>query len=127
MPFMKKSKRIHHLSDAEFSELRAGAEEALAHAQGKKVTLRTPSVLRRQRPLAFTPSRIRSIPQCKPAGFRGTPLRDESNREQMGTVFAEAVRLGATVARNRRETAQCSGAGRNPVRGKTMQPPVVRP
>src|ERR1035438_2809725 len=61
MPFMGKSKRIHHLSNAEFSELRAGAEEALAHAQGKKVTLRTRSVLRRQRPLAFTPSRIRSI------------------------------------------------------------------
>lgn len=58
---MKQSKKIHHLSDAEFSELRAGAEEALAHAQGKKVTLRTRSVLRRQKPLAFTPSRIRSI------------------------------------------------------------------
>lgn len=61
MPFMKKSKKIHHLSDAEFSELRIGAEEALAHAQGKKVTLRTSSVLRRQKPLAFTPSRIRAI------------------------------------------------------------------
>jgi putative transcriptional regulator len=60
MPFMKKSKKIPHLSDTEFSELRAGAEEALAHAQGKKVTLRTRSVLR-QKPLAFTPSRIRSI------------------------------------------------------------------
>ena len=58
---MKKSKKIHNLSDAEFSELRAGAEEALAHAQGKKVTLRTRSALRRQKPLAFTPSRIRSI------------------------------------------------------------------
>lgn len=58
---MKKSKKIHRLSDAEFSELRAGANEALAHAQGKKVTLRTRSVPRRQKPLAFTPSRIRSI------------------------------------------------------------------
>src|SRR5215468_7285784 len=61
MPFMKKSKKIPHLSDDEFSELRAGAEEALAHAQGKKITLRTRSVFRRQKPLAFTPSRIRSI------------------------------------------------------------------
>ena len=126
---MKKSKRIHHLSDAEFSELRAGAEEALAHAQGKKVTLRTRSVLRRQRPLAFTPSRIRSIRRrlnVSQPGFAEL-LRDESNREQMGTGFAEAVRLGATAARNRRETAQCSGAGLNPVRVKTTQPPVVRP
>ena len=58
---MKKAKKIHHLSDAEFSELSAGAEEALAHAQGKKLTLRVRSVVRRQKPLAFTPSRIRSI------------------------------------------------------------------
>jgi putative transcriptional regulator len=58
---MKKSKRTHRLSDAEFSELRGGAEEALAHAQGKKVTLRTRSVLRRLKPLAFSPRRIRSI------------------------------------------------------------------
>ena len=61
MPSKKKSKKLHHLSDAEFSEVIAGAEEALAPARGKKVTLRTRSVLRRQKPLAFTPSRIRSI------------------------------------------------------------------
>ncbi len=58
---MKKSKKIPHLSDTEFSELRAGAEEALAHSQGKKVTLRTRSVLRQRKPLAFAPSRIRAI------------------------------------------------------------------
>jgi DNA-binding transcriptional regulator YiaG len=130
MPFMKKSKRIHHLSDAEFSELRAGAEEALAHAQGKKVTLRTRSVLRRQRPLAFTPSRIRSIRRrlnVSQPGFAELLYVTKATASKWEQGFAEAVRLGATVARNRRETAQCSGAGLNPVRGKTTQSPVVRP
>src|SRR5436190_1522401 len=61
MPSMKKLEKIYHLGDVEFSGLRAGAEEVLAHAQGKKVTLRTSSVLRRQKPLEFTPSRIRAI------------------------------------------------------------------
>jgi putative transcriptional regulator len=58
---MKKPIRIHRLDDAEFAELKAGAEEALAHAQGKKVTLRTRSVPQRRKPAAFTPKRIRSI------------------------------------------------------------------
>jgi len=58
---MKKSKKIHQLNDHEFAELKAGAEEALAHVQGKMVTLRTRSVPRRQKPSAFTPMRIRSI------------------------------------------------------------------
>jgi len=58
---MKKSKKIHRLNDLEFSELKAGAEEALAHAKGEKVTLRTRSLPRRQKPAAFSPARIRSI------------------------------------------------------------------
>lgn len=58
---MKKSKKIHQLNDREFAELKAGAEEALAHVQGKMVTLRTRSVPRPQKPSAFTPTRIRSI------------------------------------------------------------------
>ena len=58
---MKKSKKIHQLNDCEFAELKAGAEEALAHVQGKLVTLRTRSVPRRQRPPTFSPTRIRSI------------------------------------------------------------------
>jgi putative transcriptional regulator len=58
---MKQSKKIHRLSNDEFAELKAGAEEALAHAQGKKVTLRTRSVTRRKKPSVFTPTRIRSI------------------------------------------------------------------
>jgi len=58
---MKKSKKLHQLNDHEFAELKAGAEEALAHVQGKKVTLRTRSVPRRQKPSVFTPTRIRSI------------------------------------------------------------------
>ena len=58
---MKKSKNIHQLNDHEFAELNAGAEEALAHVQGKMVTLRTRSVPRRQKPSVFTPMRIRSI------------------------------------------------------------------
>ena len=40
MPFMKKSKKRHHLTDEEFAELKSGAEEALAHAQGKKLKWR---------------------------------------------------------------------------------------
>jgi putative transcriptional regulator len=36
-------------------------DEALAHAQGKKITLRTHSVARRRKPSVFTPNRIRSI------------------------------------------------------------------
>jgi putative transcriptional regulator len=39
----------------------AGAEELLAHAQGKLVSLRTRSVPQRQKPAPFTPMRIRSI------------------------------------------------------------------
>ena len=58
---MKKSNNIHQLNDHEFAELKAGAEEALAHVQGRMVTLRTRSVPRRQKPSAFTPTRIRSI------------------------------------------------------------------
>ena len=58
---MKKLKRIHQLTDDEFAELKAGADEALAHAQGKKITLRTHSVPRRHKPSVFTPKRIRSI------------------------------------------------------------------
>ena len=58
---MKKPKTIHQLNDEEFAELRAGADEALAHAQGKKITLRTHSVTRRRKPSVFTPHRIRSI------------------------------------------------------------------
>jgi len=58
---MKKSKKIHQLNDHEFAQLKAGAEEALAHVQGRMVTLRTRSVPRRQKPSAFTPTRIRSI------------------------------------------------------------------
>jgi len=58
---MKKSKKIHLLNEHEFAELKAGAEEALAHAAGKKVTLRMRTLPRRQKPRAFSPSRIRSI------------------------------------------------------------------
>ena len=58
---MRKSKKLHELNDGEFAELKAGAEEALAHVQGRMVTLRTRSVPRRQKPSAFTPTRIRSI------------------------------------------------------------------
>jgi putative transcriptional regulator len=58
---MKKSKKIHPLNPDEFATLKAGAEEALAHAQGKKLTLRTRSMPRRTRPRAFTARRIRSI------------------------------------------------------------------
>jgi putative transcriptional regulator len=58
---MKKSRKIHQLTEGEFAELRAGAEEALAHAQGKKTTLRTRAVSLPHRPLALSPARIRSI------------------------------------------------------------------
>lgn len=58
---MKRSKKTHRLSADEFAELRDGAEEALAHAQGKKVTLRTRLVPQPKKPSPFTPSRIRSI------------------------------------------------------------------
>lgn len=58
---MKKSKKIHQLTDDEFAELRAGAEEALAHAQGKKATLRTRALSLPHRPAVFSPGRIRSI------------------------------------------------------------------
>lgn len=58
---MKKSKETHQLTEAEFAELKAGAVDALAHAQGKKVTLRTHSVRRRQTPPVFTPKRIRLL------------------------------------------------------------------
>ena len=58
---MKRSTKSHRLNDDEFAELRAGAEEALAHAQGKKVTLRARSVSRTKKPLPFTPTRIRMI------------------------------------------------------------------
>jgi putative transcriptional regulator len=61
MPFMKKSKKIHQLTDDEFVELKAGVEEAFAHAQGKKITLRTRSVAKRAKPVPFSPARIRSI------------------------------------------------------------------
>lgn len=53
--------RIHKLTSAEFAELKAGAEEALAHAQGKKTTLRTRSMVPRRKPSHFTAARIRSI------------------------------------------------------------------
>jgi putative transcriptional regulator len=58
---MKRSKRIHRLTDEEFAELKAGAEEALGHARGDKITLHTHSSPRRRRPSVFTPERIRSI------------------------------------------------------------------
>jgi putative transcriptional regulator len=61
MPYMKKSKKIHQLTDDEFAELKAGADEALAHAQGRKLTLRTHTVARRSKPSVFTPQRIRLI------------------------------------------------------------------
>src|SRR5687768_8384295 len=57
---MKKRKRVHKLTSDEFAELKEGAEEALAHAQGKKTTLRTRSIARRK-PSRFTAARIRSI------------------------------------------------------------------
>ncbi len=57
---MKKLKKIHQLNEVEFDELKAGAGEALAHATGKKITLRTRTVLRGHKP-SFTPQRIRSI------------------------------------------------------------------
>ena len=80
---MKKSKKIHQLDDQEFAELKAGAEEALAHVQGKTITLRMRSVLRRQRPSAFTPMRIRSI-------------RKRLNVSQ--PVFAELLYVSKTTA-----------------------------
>ncbi len=58
---MKKSKKTHQLADHEFEELSTGAEEALAHAKREKITLRTRSVPRRQKPSVFSPTRIRSI------------------------------------------------------------------
>ena len=58
---MKKAKKIHLLTDAEFAELKSGAEEALAHAQGKKATLRNYSLPMRRKPRAFSAARIRSI------------------------------------------------------------------
>jgi DNA-binding transcriptional regulator YiaG len=61
MPFMKKSKKTHRLTDAEFAELKTGAIEALAHARGNKITLRTLSFPQRHKRSAFTPNRIRSI------------------------------------------------------------------
>ena len=44
---MRNSKRFHLLNENEFAELKAGAEEALAHAAGKKITLRIRSLPRR--------------------------------------------------------------------------------
>jgi putative transcriptional regulator len=58
---MKTSGKIHQLTDDEFAEVRAGAEEVLAHARGKKITLRTRSVSLPRKSLAFSPARIRSI------------------------------------------------------------------
>lgn len=58
---MKKAKRVHRLTDHEFAELRSGAEEALAHARGGKITLRTREAVRRAKPPRFTPERIRSV------------------------------------------------------------------
>jgi len=58
---MKKLKKIHQLTNDEFAELKAGADEALGHAQGKMITLRTNSVPRRRKPLVCTPKRILSI------------------------------------------------------------------
>ena len=58
---MKKSKTVRHLDEAEFEELRAGALQALGHARGKKITLRTRSIARRPKPSTFSAARIRSI------------------------------------------------------------------
>ena len=58
---MKKAKKIHLLTDAEFVELKRGAEEALAHAERKKVTLRTRALPMRRKPRDFSAARIRSI------------------------------------------------------------------
>lgn len=58
---MKKSKKIHRLTNDEFAELKAGADEALAHVHGEKITLRTRSAPQRRKPSVFTPKRIRSI------------------------------------------------------------------
>ncbi len=58
---MKKSKTSHLLTDDEFAELTEGAMEALAHAQGKQVMLRTYPLPRRRKPSRFSPARIRSI------------------------------------------------------------------
>ncbi len=58
---MKKFKKVHYLTDVEFSELKTGAEQALAHFQGKKITLKTRSVTLKPRTKVFTPKRIRSI------------------------------------------------------------------
>lgn len=60
MPYKKKSNKPHRLSDQEFAELEAGADEVLAHLQGK-ITLRSRSVPRHAKRPAFTPKRIRSI------------------------------------------------------------------
>jgi putative transcriptional regulator len=57
----RKNSRKANLSDEEFAELKVGAEEALAHAQGKKLTLRTHTVLPIVRRRPFTAKRIRSI------------------------------------------------------------------
>ncbi len=45
----------------------------------------------------------------------------------MGAGFAEAVRLGAAVARNRREAASCSGTRLNPLEGKQAAPESSAP
>ncbi len=58
---MKRLEKMHQLNEVEFGELKAGAEEALAHAQGRKITLRTRAVPRRRRPVVFSPRRIRAI------------------------------------------------------------------
>lgn len=58
---MKRSRKIHRLTSNEFAELIQGTEEALAHARGKKITLRSRSVPFRPHRSEFTPRRIRLI------------------------------------------------------------------
>jgi putative transcriptional regulator len=57
---MKKPKRSRHLSEAEFADLRTGAEEARSHMKGEKITLKT-SKFRQRQQSSLSPRRIRSI------------------------------------------------------------------
>ena len=60
---MKKQKKRNILRDEEFAEFATGAKEALSHARGEKITLRTRALLVRKKPAGLSPERIRSIRQ----------------------------------------------------------------
>src|ERR1043166_8418654 len=61
MIFMKKSKKAHLLTDAEFAELKEGAIDALAHARKQKFALRQQSIQSLPKRPLLSPKRIKSI------------------------------------------------------------------